>query len=81
MAQVDVVVVSFNSRAALRSCVEPLASGDDFRVIVVDNNSSDGSLDAAADLDIHRIPLKDNRGFPSDATGAGAREAESSCSC
>ncbi len=63
MKQVDVVVVSFNSRAVLRSCVEPLASVDGLRVIVVDNNSSDGSLDAVADLDIHRIPLMDNRGF------------------
>ena len=29
MALVDVVVVSFNSRATLRACVEPLASLDD----------------------------------------------------
>ena len=34
MKQVDVVVVSFNSRAVLRSCVEPLASVDGLRVIV-----------------------------------------------
>ena len=43
--------------------VEPLASADGLRVIVVDNNWSDESLDAVADLDIHRIPLMDNRGF------------------
>jgi len=63
VTEVDVVVVSFNSRAVLRSCVEPLASRERIRVIVVDNNSSDASLDVVADLDIDRIALATNEGF------------------
>ena len=63
MALVDVVVVSFNSRATLRACVEPLANLDDVNVIVVDNASPDGSLEVVSDLPIRRIPLPSNAGF------------------
>ena len=63
IALVDVVVVSYNSRAHLRSCVWSLADGATANVIVVDNASSDGSLDAVADLDVTGIPLPDNSGF------------------
>jgi N-acetylglucosaminyl-diphospho-decaprenol L-rhamnosyltransferase len=47
---VDVVVVSFNSRDHLRRCVEPLAGMEDIHVIVVDNASTDGSLESIRDL-------------------------------
>jgi GT2 family glycosyltransferase len=60
---VDVVVVSFNSRADLRKCVEPLANEADLVVSVVDNASTDGSLDSVSDLDVHAIALGRNRGF------------------
>jgi N-acetylglucosaminyl-diphospho-decaprenol L-rhamnosyltransferase len=60
---VDVVVVSYNSRATLRRCVEPLAGRDDMRVIVVDNASADGSLEALADLGVDALALGRNVGF------------------
>lgn len=63
MPFVDVVVVSYNSRAHLRGCVEPLAALNGMRAIVVDNASSDGSLDALAGLDVTAIALRENRGF------------------
>jgi N-acetylglucosaminyl-diphospho-decaprenol L-rhamnosyltransferase len=63
VALVDVVVVSFNSRASLRACVEPLATLDDVNVIVVDNASPDRSLEVVADLPIQRISLTSNAGF------------------
>jgi N-acetylglucosaminyl-diphospho-decaprenol L-rhamnosyltransferase len=63
VALVDVVVVSYNSRSLLRACVEPLASEEDVRVIVVDNNSRDGSLDVVTDLSVERVQLSENRGF------------------
>jgi len=63
MPPVDVVVVSFNSQAALRSCVEPLAGADDLNVVVVDNASHDESLATIADLPISVFPLKANVGF------------------
>jgi N-acetylglucosaminyl-diphospho-decaprenol L-rhamnosyltransferase len=60
---IDVVVVSYNSRAHLRHCVEPLAGILDIRVIVADNASPDGSLDAIADLPVTVLPLERNGGF------------------
>jgi N-acetylglucosaminyl-diphospho-decaprenol L-rhamnosyltransferase len=60
---VDVVVVSYNSRNELRGCVEPLVGLDGVQVIVVDNASGDGSLEAVADLPVERIALERNGGF------------------
>jgi N-acetylglucosaminyl-diphospho-decaprenol L-rhamnosyltransferase len=63
VASVDVVVVSFNSRDRLRGCVEPLAGLEDIHVAVVDNASTDASLDAVGDLPVTRIALETNGGF------------------
>lgn len=63
MVGVDVVIVSYNSRDKLRACVEPLAQLSNVRVIVVDNASSDDSLEAVADLPVERIALETNGGF------------------
>jgi N-acetylglucosaminyl-diphospho-decaprenol L-rhamnosyltransferase len=60
---VDIVVVSYNSRDELRACVEPLTSLPDVRVFVVDNASSDESLEAVADLPLTRVQLDRNGGF------------------
>jgi N-acetylglucosaminyl-diphospho-decaprenol L-rhamnosyltransferase len=60
---VDVVVVSYNSRAHLRACVEPLAGVGGIRVIVADNASPDDSLDAIADLPVTTLQLERNGGF------------------
>jgi hypothetical protein len=61
--QVDVVVVSYRSGDELRACVGPLAGDQDIYVVVVDNASGDGSLDAVAGLDVTAIALAENRGF------------------
>jgi hypothetical protein len=63
VAEVDVVVVSYNSRNELRACVEPLCGIDGITVIVVDNASADQSLDAIVDLPVASISLGDNKGF------------------
>jgi N-acetylglucosaminyl-diphospho-decaprenol L-rhamnosyltransferase len=63
MALVDVVVVSYNSRDHLRAAVQNLSVLDDIHVIVVDNASADGSLDAVAGLPVEVIALSDNGGF------------------
>jgi GT2 family glycosyltransferase len=60
---VDVVVVSYNSRATLRDCVAPLAGADGVRVIVVDNASPDDALDTIADLDVTTVRAGRNGGF------------------
>lgn len=63
MPEVDVVVVSYNSRERLRACVEPLLELDDVHVIVVDNASQDDSLEAVRDLEVTTIQLPGNGGF------------------
>jgi GT2 family glycosyltransferase len=63
VSSVDVVVVSYNSRAHLRRCVEPLAGRDGVQVIVVDNASPEESLDVVADLPVRTIRLARNGGF------------------
>ena len=62
-APIDVVVVSYRSRSELRACVEGLAGRDALDVVVVDNASDDGSLQAIEDLPVKGIALPDNRGF------------------
>jgi len=64
-----VVVVSYNSRDELRGCVDPFLANPDAHVIVVDNASPDGSLDAVRDLPVTAIQLPRNGGF---ATGVNA---------
>jgi N-acetylglucosaminyl-diphospho-decaprenol L-rhamnosyltransferase len=63
MASVDVVVVSYNSRERLRDCVAPLASLADVQVIVVDNASTDGSLETLEGLPVTAISTGVNGGF------------------
>lgn len=63
MPQIDVVIVSYNSRDHLRPCVTQLAQAKGVRVTVVDSASSDGCLETIADLSAVRIPLPENRGF------------------
>ena len=63
---IDVVIVSFNSRANLRECIEPLVGIDGVRVILVDNASTDGSLDTVRDVPgLVSIAAGSNGGFAS----------------
>jgi len=62
-AIVDVVVVSYGSRATLRACVAPLAGAPGVRVTVVDNASPDDALDTIADLDVQVVRTGRNGGF------------------
>jgi N-acetylglucosaminyl-diphospho-decaprenol L-rhamnosyltransferase len=62
-ALIDVVVVSYNSRARLARCIENLRNVRDVHLIVVDNASSDGSAEVAAQLGIEPVRLTRNGGF------------------
>jgi len=61
--EIDVVIVSFNSRASLRHCVEELALTERVHVTVVDNASADGSLQVVSDLEVTTIANAENVGF------------------
>jgi N-acetylglucosaminyl-diphospho-decaprenol L-rhamnosyltransferase len=62
-ARIDAIVVSYNSRATLRSAVQPLAALPGVAVTVVDNASTDRSLEAIADLPVRAIRSGRNAGF------------------
>jgi hypothetical protein len=74
--RVDVVIVSYRSGGELRGCVEPLAAADGVHVVVVDNASGDGSLEAVAGLDVATVALPENRGFAAGCN-AGWRASSS----
>ena len=63
MARIDVVVVTYNSSAHVRACVEPLCQDPAIAVIVVDNRSQDDTLKTLADLPLKVIARADNGGF------------------
>jgi N-acetylglucosaminyl-diphospho-decaprenol L-rhamnosyltransferase len=62
-AEIDVVVVAYNSAPTLRGCVEPLAAMPRVNVTVVDNASPRDSLGVIADLDVDAFRSPRNGGF------------------
>ncbi len=62
--KVSVIVVSYNTRALLRECLESLV-GEEAEIIVVDNASTDGSAPMVAGCfpQVRLIANPDNRGF------------------
>src|SRR5918997_765139 len=72
MAEVDVVVVSYNSAEELPGCVAPLARAEGVNVVVVDSASTDDSVAVARALPVTVEALPDNRGF-GYGCNAGAR--------
>ena len=77
MTSVGAVVVSYNSAAYLPDCVRSLRSEGLTDVVVVDNASSDGSVDAvrAADAGVRVVQTGANLGF-----GAAANRGVADCS-
>jgi GT2 family glycosyltransferase len=63
VAEVDVVIVSFNSAEELPGCVAPLAEAEEVDIFVVDNASQDASREVARELPVTLVPLAGNRGF------------------
>lgn len=79
----DIVIVNWNAGEALRNCVESVvaaAEGVELRrVVVVDNGSTDGSLEGLEGLNLPLVVIRnaDNRGFGAACNqGAGGSEAE-----
>jgi GT2 family glycosyltransferase len=62
-AQIDIVVVAYNSRDTLRACVEPLCHMRGVEVTVVDNDSPEECLSVIRDLRVHTVRSGRNGGF------------------
>jgi GT2 family glycosyltransferase len=80
LSLVSVVIVTWNSAAHLPACLQALAAQaySDFEVVLVDNGSTDGCVDAVEDrwpgLQFHVVRLGENKGFAA-ANNLGARSA------
>jgi N-acetylglucosaminyl-diphospho-decaprenol L-rhamnosyltransferase len=64
MSGIAVVVVSFNTREVLRACLESLRAAEVLEIVVVDNGSTDGSVEMVR-RDFPRVRLVEaaNRGY------------------
>ena len=79
----DIVIVNWNSGEQLRDCLRSLVQADRHglsleKVMVVDNNSSDGSLDGLEAMNLPLVVIRNHRnvGF-SRACNQGAKECSS----
>lgn len=75
MTRLAIVIVSYNTRRDLEACLAALASNApaiDHEIVVVDNQSSDGSADAARGAGVRVVEMGRNAGF-SAANNAGIR--------
>lgn len=82
LPSVSFVVVNLDGAEHLRTCLPSLAALDYPRarleIIVVDNGSSDESLDVLADYDVRVLPQDTNLGF-SPAVNVGVRASTADC--
>jgi GT2 family glycosyltransferase len=73
---ISIIIVSYNARADLERCLESLAAAPpraSYEIVVVDNASSDGSVDAVRQWPNVRVLVQSsNRGFAA-ANNAGIR--------
>ena len=66
MQEVTIIIPNYNGKSLLENCFRTLEnqSYKDFKVLVVDNGSTDGSTDIKSDvLDVEWIALNENLGF------------------
>ena len=67
MPEISVIVLNWNGKHFLRDCLDSLRrqTCQDFETILVDNGSSDGSVDYVRDNfpEVNILALPDNRGF------------------
>lgn len=78
MNKIGVIIVSYNSAADLKACLDSVKLQDNSKFstisVVVDNNSSDNSINVAKKLGAKAIPNNKNLGF-SKAVNIGIKEA------
>ena len=67
IADISIIIVNYNTLHVLRPCLDSIIEqiiGIDYEIIVVDNGSTDGSIEAlSADSRITLISTGENLGF------------------
>jgi GT2 family glycosyltransferase len=77
MSRVDIVIVNFNTREHLRSCLDSIDRDEANSVMVVDSSSTDGSVDMLrTDYPWVKLISQPNRGFGA-AANRGLKESHS----
>jgi GT2 family glycosyltransferase len=84
---VSIVIVNYNGKKYLQKCIESILknSYQNFEIVVVDNNSSDGSVDATKEMFVNLqnlkiIKLEKNYG-PSRARNEGVKASQGQIVC
>jgi hypothetical protein len=78
VTRLAIVIVSYNTRGDLEACLQSLRAHPpdiDHELVIVDNDSSDGSADAAASAGARVLQMGRNAGF-SAANNAGIRATQ-----
>lgn len=75
--EVTVIIPNYNGRKLLENCIQTLErqTCTDFKLLVVDNGSDDGSTEVTSSLDLTMLALKENTGF-CGAVNEGIRRAD-----
>lgn len=76
MIELSIIIVSFNTKYLLKECLSSLSAEVSTEIIVVDNNSNDGSSDMVNELFPKAVLIKnkENRGFGA-ANNQGIKKA------
>ena len=63
--EVTVIIPNYNGKKLLENCIQTLEKQTctDFKLLVVDNGSDDGSTEVTSSLDLTMLALKENTGF------------------
>ena len=75
--EVTVIIPNYNGKKLLENCIQTLEKQTctDFKLLVVDNGSDDGSTEVTSSLDLTMLALKENTGF-CGAVNEGIRHAD-----
>lgn len=75
--EVTVIIPNYNGKKLLENCIQTLEKQTctDFKLLVVDNGSNDGSTEVTSRLDFTMLALKENTGF-CGAVNEGIRHAD-----
>ena len=75
--EVTVIIPNYNGKKLLENCIQTLErqTCTDFKLLVVDNGSDDGSTEVISSLDLTMLELKENTGF-CGAVNEGIRRAD-----
>jgi GT2 family glycosyltransferase len=82
MTILSIIILNYNTKELLHSCIESMlkvykkeVENGTFEIIVVDNASTDGSLESIENARIKKISNRENYGF-SKGNNIGAKQAE-----